>query len=111
MQCLVRQLTAEPGKQMKFKLDIVSYVSKVWEDNTGAQKLANSKGHIMTTRTKKIGIRYHWFRLMINPTKIEIVYIDKGIKGRQFYERSDMVNFEHISKRRMEWLATQYMNS
>ena len=70
-----RRLMVELGERMNYKLVKVSYVSKVWEDNTGTQNLANSKGPLMTSRTKHIAIKYHWFRSMIGP-KIEILRID-----------------------------------
>ena len=54
-----RRLMAELGKRMDYKLDKHSHVSKVWEDNTGTQNLANSKGPLMTARTKHIGIKCH----------------------------------------------------
>ena len=66
---------AELGKRMNYKLDKVSHVSKMWEDNTRTQNLANSKEPLMKSRIKHIGIKYHWFRSMIGP-KIEILRID-----------------------------------
>ena len=72
---LARRLMVELGERMNYKTNKVSHVSKVWEDNTGAQNLARSKGPLMASRTKYIGIKYHWFRSMIGP-KIEILRID-----------------------------------
>ena len=42
-----RRLMAELGEQMNYKLDKVSHATKVWEDNTGSQNLASSKGPLM----------------------------------------------------------------
>ena len=50
----------------------LSSVYKAWEDNTGAQNFGNSKGPLMTARTKHIGIKYHWFRSKIVEGVIEI---------------------------------------
>ena len=59
---------------MDFKT--VSKVSKFWEDNVGTQNLANSKGPLMTSRTKHVGIKYHWFRSQIQPDYIDMLQID-----------------------------------
>ena len=67
-----RQLILELSKRMTFGLNGVSNMSMVWEDNIGAQKLANGKGPIMLSRTKHVGIKYHWFRENMHPSSIEI---------------------------------------
>ena len=67
-----KSLVLELGEQMNYDLKSASSVSKVWEDNVGTQNLANSKGPLMTSRTKHIGIKYHWFRSNIQPASIEI---------------------------------------
>ena len=54
-----RRLVLELGERMNMDLKSVSQVSKAWEDNVGTQNLANSKGPLMTPRTKHIGIKYH----------------------------------------------------
>ena len=46
---------AELGERMNYKMNKASHVSKVWEDNTGTQNLANSKGPLMTSRTNISG--------------------------------------------------------
>ena len=99
-----RRLIAELGKRMNYKLAKVSHVSKVWEDNTGTQNLANSKGPLMTSRTKHIGIKYHWFRSMIKPSEIEICRIDtKEQRADIFMKGLTRFNFEQIRKRVMGW--------
>ena len=99
----VRRLITKLGEKMDYKLDKVSHVSNVWEDNTGTQNLANSKGPIMKSRTKHIGIKYHWFTSMIGP-QIEILRIatkeqraDISTKGLTRF------NFEQTRKRVMGW--------
>ena len=54
-----RRLLAELGERMNYKVINTSHISKVWEDNTGTQNLANSKGPLMTSRIKHIAIKYH----------------------------------------------------
>ena len=94
-----RRLVDELGKRMNYKLDKVSHVYKVWEDNTGTQKLANSKGPLMTSRTKHIGIKYHWFRSMIGD-KIEILRIDtKEHRAYILTKGLTRFNFKQIRKR------------
>ena len=105
MQDLVsaRRLVAELGKRMNYKVDKYSHFSKVWEDNNGTQNLANSKGPLMTARTKHIGIKYHWFRSMIGD-KIQILRIDtKEQRADIFTKGLTRFNFEQIRKRVMGW--------
>ena len=56
---VARALLLELNQKLNLDLDGVSQVSKAWEDNIGTQHLANSKGNLMTSRTKHIGIKYH----------------------------------------------------
>ena len=75
-----------------------------WEDNTGTQNLANSKGPWMTTRTKHIGIKYHWFRSLIEPNKIEVHRIDtKRQKADIFTKGLTRFNFESVRFLVMGW--------
>ena len=60
-----QRLMAELVKRMNYKLDRHFHVFKVGKDNTGTQNLANSKGPLMTARTKYVVIKYIWFRLMV----------------------------------------------
>ena len=98
-----RRLMAELGERMNYKIDYISHISKVWEDNTGAQNLANSKGPLMTSRTKHIGIKYHWFRSMIGPT-IKMLRIDtKDQRADMFTKGLTRYNFEQNRLRVMGW--------
>ena len=54
----------------------VSFVYKAWEDNTDTENLVNNKGPLVTSRTKHICIKYHWFRSMIQKNEIEVNRID-----------------------------------
>ena len=38
-----RRLMAELGEQVNYKMDKISHISKVWEDNTGTPNLAKNK--------------------------------------------------------------------
>ena len=97
------RLLVELGERMNYKLVNVSHVSKVWEDNTGTQNLTNSKGPLMTFRTKHIAIEYHWFRSLIGP-QIEILCIDtKEQRANIFSKRLTSFNFEQVRKRVIGW--------
>ena len=98
-----RRLMAELGERMSYKLNKVSHVSKVWEDNTGTQNLANSKGPLMTSRTKHIGIKYHWFRSMIGPDIGKLCIDTKEQRAYIFTKGLTRYNFEQICKRVMGW--------
>ena len=96
-------MMGELGKIMSYKIDNVSHVFKVWEDNTGTQNLANSKGPLMILRKKHIGIKYHWFRLMIGP-KVEILRIaTKEQRADIFTKGSTGLNFEQVRRCVMGW--------
>ena len=98
-----RRLMAELGERMSYKLMNVSHVSKVWEDNTGTQNLADSKVPLMTSRTKHIAIKYHWFRSMIGP-QIEILRIDTNEQRADIFTKGlTRFTFEQVRKRVTGW--------
>mmetsp|Transcript_14669 Transcript_14669/g.14149 ORF Transcript_14669/g.14149 Transcript_14669/m.14149 type:complete len:90 (+) Transcript_14669:586-855(+) len=82
-----RSLTLELSASMIFDLKGASTVPKAWEDNTGTRNLVNSKGPLMTSRTKHIGIKYHWFRSKIKPDKIEIKRIQNDIQRADIFTK------------------------
>ena len=60
----VKMLVLELNETMNYDLkgvSSVSSVSKGREDDVGTQNLAHSKEQLMTSRTKHIGIKCHWF--------------------------------------------------
>ena len=95
-----RRLVLELGESMDMDLKSVSQVSKVWEDNVGTQNLANSKGPLMTSRTKHIGIKYHWFRSKIQPTSIDILRIDTKQQRADMFTKG-LTRFEFEVKRKL----------
>ena len=99
-----KSLVLELGEQMNYDLKSVSSVSKVWEDNVGTQNLANSKGPLMTSRTKHIGIKYHWFREMIQKSVIGVVRIPtKEQRADIFTKGLTRFPYEHQRKLLMGW--------
>ena len=82
----------------------ISFVCKAWEDNTCTENLANSKGPLMTSRTKHIGIKYHWFRYMIRENEIEVNRIDtKYQKADMFTKGLTRFLFENVRYQVMGW--------
>ena len=85
---------------MNYDLKSVSNVSKVWEDNVGTQNLANRKGPLMTSRTKHIGIKYHWFRSKIQPNIIIILHIDTKQQRAEIFTKG-LTRYEFEVKRKL----------
>ena len=95
-----RRLVLELGERMNMDLKTVSKVSKAWEDNVGTQNLANSKGPLMTSRTKHIGIKYHWFRSLIQPNSIDILRIDTKQQRADIFTKG-LTRYEFEVKRKL----------
>ena len=67
-----RRLVLEMCYKIHFSIKSASTVSCTWDDNVGTQNLASSKGTLICTRTKYIGVKYHWFRSKIQDGIIEV---------------------------------------
>ena len=70
-----RSLSLELGDHTSLDLKSVSQVLKACEDSMGTQNLVKSKGPLVTSWTKYIGIKYHWLRSNIQPDVIQILHI------------------------------------
>ena len=57
-----RNIVLELEKKIKYDLKSTSQLSTAWEDNVGAENLPNGKDPLISSRTKYIFIKYHWFR-------------------------------------------------
>ena len=100
----VYRLLFELGNSMNYDLKDISHVSKVWEDNTGTENLVNIKTPLMSSRTKRISIKYHWFRSMIKPKEVEILCIDtKDQRADIFTKGLTRFNFEQAQIHVMGW--------
>ena len=89
---------------MNLDLKGASTVSQAWEDNVGTQNLANSKGPLMTARTKHIGIKYHWFRSKIKPNEIEILRVSTDLQRAGIFTKGlTRFAFEEKTKLVMGW--------
>ena len=53
-----------------------TFRTTVWEDNQGAQKLANLHPGQSTPRSKHYGVRVHWFRSHLAPNRTTVKYIE-----------------------------------
>ena len=66
----------------------------------GTQNLANSKGPLMTSRTKHIGIKYHWFRSKIIPNEIEILRVSTDLQRADIFTKG-LTRFVFEEKRKL----------
>ena len=80
-----RNLVQELAKRMEYDLKSVYQVSKAWEENIRDHDLVNSKGPLISSRTKHIGIKDHWFRPKIIPTQIEILRMNRNQRATRRY--------------------------
>ena len=97
----MKKLLKEVAKALKVDKLKLSTVSTVWEDNAGAQMLANKEMPLMTSRTKHFGIKYHWFRSHIDGINFAVEKIDgavqkgdiftKGLSFKKFVEKRAMI--------------------
>ena len=89
---------------MNLNMDNMSRVSKAWEDNTGTQNLANSKGPLMTAQTKHISVKYHWFRSMIKSGEIEVHRIPTSEQRADLFTKGlTRYLFEQVREKVMGW--------
>ena len=96
-----RRLLIELTSRMEMlHMQGISFVCKAWEDNTGTENLANSKGPLMTSSTKHIGIKYHWFRSKVQPNVIEINRIGTKDQRADLFTKG-LTRFEFENKRFM----------
>ena len=62
--------------------------TKIFEDNTGALKLATMEPGRMTPRSKHYGVKYHWFRSHLKPNQIEIHHVESSLQRADFMTKS-----------------------
>ena len=76
-------------------------IAKVWEDNEGALKLANSPIERFTPHSKHFAIKYHWFREKKHKLNISIKHVKtdkqkadimtKGLTGTDFKDKRQLI--------------------
>ena len=95
----VRSLVIESSKRMKLDLARVATVAKAW-NNIGTQNLANHKGPLMTSRTKHISIKYHWFRSRTKLDEININIISTDHQRADIFTKG-LIRFLFEKKKRL----------
>ena len=79
-------------------------VSRVWEDNNAALKMATDAFLSMTPRTKHIAVEYHWFHEHLKEEEIEVKRIDTAIQLADIFTKGLKCE-EFVKKRKllMKW--------
>jgi hypothetical protein len=76
----------------------------IWEDNQACLILASSDPPQMTTRSKSIAIKYHWFREHLIPGVIEIKAIGTAEQAADIFTKpTPQVTFEYLRKMLLGW--------
>jgi len=97
-------LLQEVAHSLEIEHDKVAQVSKVWEDNNGALKLANTELPIATPSLKFFAIKYHWFRSHVKEGELEVLAIDTAVqKGDLFTKGLPESDFRSKRKMLMGW--------
>ena len=80
--------------------------STIWEDNSGALKLANMPLPQVTLKSKHFGVKYHWFRSLVTGPdgNFRVCPIDTSIqRGDLFTKGLTSVTFSRLRKLIMNW--------
>ena len=79
-------------------------MTTVFQDNSAALTLANLEPPRMTPRTKHFAIKYHWFRDLLKPMKIQIVPINTDNQIADILTKSlGALKFQEMRKKLMGW--------
>ena len=98
----VKRLLEEICNILEIERNDETKVTKVFEDNEGALKLANGPLAKVTPQSKHFAVKYHWFREKLEEHNIEILPIrsefqkadifTKGLGVQQFRPKRKMIN-------------------
>ena len=98
----IKRLLEEICNILEIERDDDTKVTKVYEDNEGALKLATGPLEKITPQSKHFAVKYHWFREKLEEYKIEILPIrsefqkadifTKGLGPQQFRPKRKMIN-------------------
>jgi len=82
--------------------DEIAKVAKVWEDNEGALRLANSPMARVTPQSKHFAVKFHWFREMVRDerNKMEIKKIGTDDQKADIFTKG-LARLEFMKKRKM----------
>ena len=97
----IKNVLEEICEVLEIERDDSTRVTKVYEDNEGAMKLANGPLAKITPQSKHFAVKYHWFREKLEEYMIEILPIrsdlqkadifTKGLTGQEFRPKRRMI--------------------
>lgn len=97
----VKNVLEEICNVLEVERDDDTKVTKVFEDNEGALKLATGPLERITPQSKHFAVKYHWFREKLVHHNIEILHINtdmqkadiftKGLIGKEFKMKRKMI--------------------
>ena len=97
----IKNVLEEICEVLEIERDDSTRVTKVYEDNEGAMKLANRPLAKITPQSKHFAVKYHWFREKLEEYMIEILPIrsdlqkadifTKGLTGQEFRPKRRMI--------------------
>ena len=97
----ISRLLNEICDELSINRDESTKICRVYEDNEGAMKLANSMLPKITPQSKHFAVKYHWFRekldefgyeiLPVRTTKQKADMFTKGLTRTEFREKRKMV--------------------
>jgi hypothetical protein len=97
----IKNVLEEICEILGIERDDSTRVTKVYEDNEGAMKLATGPLAKITPQSKHFAVKYHWFREKLDEYMIEILPIrsnlqkadifTKGLTGQEFRPKRKMI--------------------
>jgi hypothetical protein len=75
-------------------------VTKVFEDNEGALKLATARLNRITPQSKHFAVKYHWFREKLTQHNIEIQHITTDMQKADIFTKG-LIGLEYKQKQKM----------
>jgi Reverse transcriptase (RNA-dependent DNA polymerase) len=81
-----------------------TFKTTVWEDNMGCLRLARMDPGQYTPRSKHYGIKYHWFRSHLKPTRSTILHIETHLQKADILTKGlRTVKFRDVRKLLCGW--------
>ena len=87
-------------ESLGIKRDDETKIVRVFEDNEGAQKLANSPLPRVTPHSKHFAVKYHWFRERLDEFKIQIQRVDTSLQKADIFTKG-LLRTEYRKKREL----------
>jgi hypothetical protein len=100
----LRSILAEVTSILNLPKNRRSVISTVWEDNAAALLLATTDPPKISSRTKHINVKYHWFRSHLKKGEIECKKIDTKEQWADILTKPLVqALFEPLRKKIMGW--------